>query len=210
MIFSMIMLSIFTLLGTSASTLERTTRKQENLLRARGAFDTLGRDFRNVFYENESDYNTNARQTLERLDRQLAGELEQDPNDPNAQPRGNDAIQGNIDDEDEDRFLLPVEIDLAFVATDGGQVDQISFTTYEPNVPNGFFMPWGVRRVQYMVEEDVLYRVEDTVFKEDVDSEGNVVAKPTPEPEKICDQIAVFDLKFAYWDWAAGAAPSRW
>lgn len=199
-IFSMIMLSIFTLMGTSAQTLERTTRKQEDLLRARGVFDTLGRDFRNFFYENESDYNTNARQTIERLDRELG---EQAADDLSGQPRGNDTVQSNLGEEDDD-FLLPIEIDLAIVASDGGDTDEISFTTYEPNQPGGFFMPWGVRRVQYMVREEVLYRVEDTVFKEDVDGEGVVVAKALPEPERICDHIALFDLKYSYWDWEAG------
>jgi prepilin-type N-terminal cleavage/methylation domain-containing protein len=192
-IFSLIMLSMFTLLNTSARTLERSNRVSDSMVRARGVFDTLARDFRTFYFENESDYNTNVRQTLEQLEAQR-GQV-----DENGRVQRLDSNGNPLDEEDEETFLLPIEIDLAFAGQDGDALDELSFVTHLPNEPGGFSMPWGARRVHYFVREGGLYRSEDTIFKENVQADGSVEAKPEPELEKVSDGVTVFDLQYWYW-----------
>jgi len=201
-VFSLVMLSLTTLLGGGTRTLRKTVRKSETILRARGTFDLLARDLSAVFYENESDYNTTVRRRLE----QMENGTDQTDDRPTrtegegGEESGMDNRPMYSDEEDnQDEFLLPPEIDLNFVGSDGGTNDQVTFTTYRPVQPDRGAMPWGLTRVHYLLREGTLLRTEDTVFMENIGPDGTLEAKPEPLVDKLCDDVAAFDIGYFYW-----------
>lgn len=202
-ILSMVMTSLFLLLNQSTRTFQKINARADMLYHVRGAMDILSRDMRSIYFLEESSYNITVRALSDRIEarakdvqvRSLQGAL----SDPQ---RGFDTREGRsrgvLRDESEE-YLLPPEIDLSFHGRDGGEFDQFSFVTYSPNRPLGFYSPWGLRRIHYYAQNGALYRTEEDVFKENIDAQGEIVAKPAPTPELIATGLSVFDVEYGFW-----------
>jgi prepilin-type N-terminal cleavage/methylation domain-containing protein len=206
-VFSLTITSLFMMLNSSSRTFVKTTARVDSMLRARGAMDVITRDFRSMLFLDESSYNVTAEAIADDImnaARQIQlGDIDADDEerDENRRRGGSRYVDRDRDDDDDsDPFLLPPEIDLAFIGQDGGDIDEISFVTYQPTRVVGYRMPWGMRRVHYYVRDNTLYRTEDNVFKEQIDQDGNMVSKPDPVPEKIADGVKYFDLMYFYWE----------
>jgi len=205
-ILTLVMLSLFMLLSQSTRTFQRVTVRSDILYNARGAMDTLSRDFRNIYYIDESSYNITARNMADRL-RNRATDItyqslrgsESDNRYKDREARRSGLLDHRNTDEDDEEFLLPPEIDLTFVGSDAQRIDQVSFTTYQPNPPQGFYMPWGLRRVHYLVQGGNLIRTEEDVFKENLGPNGEIVAKPNPKPERLATNVAEFNIEYGFW-----------
>lgn len=126
---------------------------------ARITQDVLTRDFANLFYRSDEEYNRTFRGHLQQVSqyRQQLAQAEEMRGDERDQALGALQPQGFSLDS------IAIPIDLSFHGEDSGQADTISFARSVPARHPDDLRYGGLRRIRYYVQDGTLYREETTV-----------------------------------------------
>lgn len=205
-VFGLVSVVIFTIFATAVRSQGVTEREVEMLQRARVVGDTMDRDLSNIFFRDETSYNITISRLLEEQERErLRAETEGDwsnyitlygdPFDDRDTRRGRDEGPSVGDPFQRGRL-----IDVQLMGTEGEHFDTLSFATYSPLDMGGTYRPWGLTRVTYRVDNNILVRVQTTVESERTDLLGNILLKAyTPEVARIAEGVKEFKLSYAFW-----------
>lgn len=218
-VFGLVSVVIFTVFATAIRSQGVTEREVDTLQRARVVMDTFTRDLNNVFFRDETSYNVTISRLLEEQERErLRAEAEGDwTNFINlyGDPFGDGTRRRDREEDPSvgDPFRRGRLIDVQFKGTEGEDFDSVSFATYSPLDMGGTYRPWGLSRVTYRVDNNILVRVQETVESERMDLLGNLMLKAyTPEVSRLAEGVREFKLAYSFWfdnewfeinDWAS-------
>lgn len=202
-VLALVSIAVMAVFSTGTRSFRMSNREVQVMQRARYAMDSLEKDFGNLFYRDEDQYNVQARQRLEEyqqdlLEAQKEGKWEEferrykprddDPralDDPNY--RGNPFEEGRI-------------IDLQMVGEDDGENDRLTMAIYPPTGPGEDLELWGLARVSYTVTEGLLIRSIEGVEVAPRTWDGEEQEKPVPPRHAIlAEGVVAFDLSYAFW-----------
>ncbi len=204
-IFSIVMSSLFMSFRTAMKAYNIGATHSEAGQMARYTITQVSDDLKNVFYKAENQYNV-ARRQRESL---------QEQREQQAMQSG--SKYSPVDDETMPE--LGPKIDLNFRATDGGEVDEVTFVRHQRMKRSEDRMLWNLARIRYFMNGTSLYRSIDDVKAAEVDEEGYEIPKAyEPQVDKIATNVKGFDLKFGYYhdgewtnapDWDSNSAQYR-
>ena len=205
-IFGMITVVIVAVFGTALRTQERAERELALLQRGRIVMETMGRDITNLYFRDETSYNVAISRVLQDMERERLRAEEEgnwdnftslygDPfSDPNQRKRDNENPTIG------DPFKRGKLIDLQFRGDNAGETDTISFAVHEALKLGGVYLPWGLMRVRYTVDKDILIRSVDTVESGNMDLMGNLLAKQSSsQVSKLAEGVKEFNIFYGFW-----------
>jgi len=193
-IFSLVAAALYTTFRTGVRAYESSEKEIVRMQHARVIFDTISRDLRSVYSLPETSYNNNLRISLiqfgqMRLRAEIEGRLDEflygDRNNPDDRGAPNPY----------DNFI---EINLDFKATDGGDIDSMTFVRYQYDDGVTRIQPWALGRITYSVENGELIRTEEDIIQPRKDKEGNAIEEKIPRREVLAKGLVKFDLHFGY------------
>ncbi len=170
-IFGLTMVAIATVLRTGIRSWRVGHQMSEIMQTARITHDVVLRDLNNILYITENQYNNVFRQQLTQIsllfDRDEDYDLTGRARDARRESRRRERRRRNDDEgnQRESRDPLALDqiappLDLTFSVNDGGKTDTVNLArAYQPRWPNDP-RTWGIRRVTFYVEDNVLYRKE--------------------------------------------------
>ncbi len=198
-IMSLISIAVFAVFRTATSAYKSGHRESLLLQRGRFAFDTFERDVMNIFYRDEDTYNEHTRDLIEEYQEDLlraeeTGDFEAfnekyGPSDDDSSPNntGNPFEKGKL-------------IDLQFNGEDNGEKDRITFAVRVPLREGAPYSTWGLARIHYALEGDLLIRTSETVEANPRTWDGQVLEKEIPpEYTIVAEGVDEFDLSYGFW-----------
>lgn len=202
-VLALVSIAVMAVFSTGSRSYRLSNREVQVMQRARYALDSVERDFGNLFYRDEDQYNVQARQRLEEYQQDL---LEAEKNgdwtdferrykprdddpraldDPNY--RGNPFEEGRI-------------IDLQMVGEDQGETDRLTFAIKPATGPGEDLELWGLARVTYTVTNGLLVRSVEGVEVPPRTWDGEEQEKPVPPRHAIlAEGVVAFDVSYAFW-----------
>jgi len=212
-IFGIISMAVYSTFRVGLKSYEAGREQMMVTQSARTALDILSRDLRGLHYQPPGAYNRNLIGQMQ----MRAMRLLQMP-----QVGGRDR-----NEEDEERLLPGIPIDLTIVGEDHGEGDALSFATYQAHWGTAAIEPWALARVKYFVQDGNLFRVEGPIAVEKVPSfqtqlmsllpatPANLGRREEPAPppppedvehyladaprEAIARGVKSFDLQYGFW-----------
>ena len=203
-IFALISVAVFQTFRVGTSAYSSGLREAAVLQRARFALDALDQDFDTLFFRDETSYNVAARKLIEEYERaRLDAEETNDwskfeevygPEDGGeAKDKGSNFV-GNP-------FEQGRLIDLQILGEDSQDQDAIAFAVRRPYGVGGKMYPFGLARVRYSLQGDVLVRSIESVEDAPRDWQGQELERKMPPDYTLVAQgVQKFDLKYAFWN----------
>jgi prepilin-type N-terminal cleavage/methylation domain-containing protein len=151
-VFSLVMASLFVSFRTAVRSYDIGITHAEGDQSTRFAVTQITDDLHNIYYLNPNKYNVHRRQR----------EAVQNQREQKLLKSG--FKSGEISDEPGMEDLAP-PIDLAFRATDGDKLDDLSFVRYQTLKRGEDRMPWGLARIRYFINDNTLYRAIEDIQK---------------------------------------------
>jgi prepilin-type N-terminal cleavage/methylation domain-containing protein len=167
-------------------TFETGIRHEEGTLTARAAVTMLLDDLRNIHFLPENRYNVTYRQRMtiveQRAQQAAQAGRQYDPlTDPDAPDPG-------------------LAIDLSFRVDNGGKADKISFVRNQGDRTTDDRLLFGLARVTWSLDGDVLTRTIEDVTAAPVDPDGNELPKAVePRTDRVATHVDSFNLRMGYW-----------
>lgn len=202
-IFSLVSLAVFSVFSAGTRAYEATHRDAALLQRSRYVFDQFESDIMQLFYRDEDEYNEQARRVLQQYQQALQ-QYEQTGDEALIEPYI-PCPEGDEDClNDPSHIGNPYEkatmIDLQLVGESGGETDSITFAIRQPYELGKPYMPWGLARVNYTVENDYLIRSMESVEVAPRTWDGKIMEKSEPPMHAIVAKgVLAFDLSYAFW-----------
>lgn len=176
-IFSILITSLYYTFRIGIKAYNNSHKSVESLQNVRFAVNLITKDIRGMFTINERDYNTNFK-SIKSANPYLFEE----------------------DNEEEYHGALGIQIDLAFVGTNNGDKDKISFVTKKIPRDSEDTDNWGLERVQYYIDgEKRLVRSAEDITTSQLTSSGKKIEKETSAPDITAFDVESFDLKYVYY-----------
>lgn len=199
-IFALVMSSLFFAFNTGVRAYKVGSKHSEGSQTARYTVAQVTTDLRNVFYRTPASYNVTRRQR-----EAVIAEREK-----NALRSGRVRSRQELR-EDETLPELGPKIDLAFRASDGGEVDSLTFVRLQGEKIGRDRQPWGLARVHYYVAEGALWRAVEDVTAPEEDEYGELIPKAVPpRVDKLANGVTGFDLKFGYFGEEGWTTANDW
>ncbi|MCX7015851.1 MAG: prepilin-type N-terminal cleavage/methylation domain-containing protein [Candidatus Sumerlaeota bacterium] len=187
-LFAVATTSIYMVFRTGLRAYDAGIKTGDLMQTGRFAMDILSRDLKNVYLLPESAYNVQYRRRLMDIEQQKQ-QLEQ-------HGMGNpEELAKRI--EEFDKTGQGIDLSLRGSGGDGGA--EISFVRYQSHNTARAPQPLNLCRVRYWVQDQTLMRSEEDVYKADLDSTGEPVEQPAPEPEALVRGVQSFDVLYGFY-----------
>ncbi|HPB32423.1 MAG TPA: prepilin-type N-terminal cleavage/methylation domain-containing protein [Candidatus Sumerlaeota bacterium] len=217
-IFAVLASALYSTFRVGVRSYELGRHEVDRMQYARVIFDTMSRDFRSIYYRNESDYNRTARNILSRYQQEWQQAVFDGSFDDFIRSFSSTSDSSEEEDARPNPYEMFLEIDLAVKAQNGEQGDNLSFVRYQYDDGITRTQPWALGRIKYSVEDGVLYRSEEDIIEPLKDLEGNPLEEKIPKKEALAREVVSFDLRFGFFhgeewmeaeDWDSGARRYR-
>ncbi|MBN1902080.1 hypothetical protein JW926_12220 [Candidatus Sumerlaeota bacterium] len=213
-IFSLVVVSLYATFRVGIRAYASGQREIDRMQRSRVLFESLSHDLRSVYYAPETAYNINLRRFLSRFQEEMMkaemeGKLDEflygddgDPQNPIAR----------------NPYEMGLEINLEFKGENANELDRLSFVRYQYDDGVSRVQPWSLSRVEYFVEEDILYRSEEEIIQPMKDIDGEVIEERIPRKDPLAHGVKKFDIQYGYFyqedwmmanEWESGAKRYR-
>ncbi len=201
-LFALVMSSLFVAFNTGVRAYTIGSKHSEGAQSARFTVAQVSTDLRNVFYRTPASYNVTRRQREAVIAERERNELRSGRTNNRAQdPRRQDDTLPD----------LGPKIDLAFRASDSGDVDSITFVVLQGEKVGRDRQPWGLARIHYFVAEGALWRAVEDVTAAEEDEYGESLGKLVPpRVDKLANNVIGFDLQFGYYGEEGWSIASDW
>jgi len=186
-LFAIVSTGIYGVFSTGMRAYEMGMRTSKMLQTGRFAMDSIARDLKNVYFINETGYNIQYNQRLEKIDQEMQ-RLDQGIGDY-------DLLAENVEQFNNTGF----GIDLSFHASGGDDFADISFVRRQKAVGARPFQPMHYVRVRYAVSNGQLIRGEEDVLRPDLDYDGSGLPRPEPHPETLVRGVEEFKMRFGFY-----------
>lgn len=191
-ILAIIMVALLAAFQTGMKAFDLGSKHGEQQQVGRYAVNTVSKDLRTIFYKPENEYNV-ARRQVESLSEQNQEVTGRSDKDSEKTSKDSLDIDQNLPD-------VGPAIDLKFKGDDGGDTDHLSFVVRLGYKEGQEQVRWNLARVDYYVEDGMLYRSIDDITAPEVDEDGNEIPKLTPpQVDKIASNCVGFDVQYGYY-----------